>query len=518
MNLPRWLTIAGLCTLAFWQPARLSAQQPAEPRTSQSHTDSQLLLTIPRLTTNDRAINDAFRIAIGDLAGNISLYQSGLLDHPVPVVLAGLDYGTPWTRDASINAWNGVSLIAPDAARNTLLAVLKQTEQGVRIGGQYWDSIVWATGAWHHYLYTGDRKFLALALQATRNTLTQLEANEWNGETGLFRGPGWSDGVAGYPLAYGDCHGSSSILDWPQCNPEKVSSPGYGIPMQALSTNCLYYNSYIVGAKMAHELGVEPPASWARKAAVLKQAINRSFWLDKQGYYRYLVGPLGDCDHQEGLGLAYALLFGIANDEQAERVFANVHVTPAGFPCEWPSYPRYEAPDATAFARHAGTVWPQIQGFWAEAAARAWHPELFAHELRNLARHLRRDRQFAEIYHPLTGKIYGGMQEAGDKGIILWEATSRQTWAATAYLRMVLLGLVGIRCESDGIRFQPCLPSDVQSVHLQNLRYRHAILDIHITGPGMNIQSCTINNRRVDSPLVPAESEGMMRIVLQCAP
>jgi len=56
------------------------------------------------------------------------------------------------TRDASINAWNGASLILPDVARNTLLSVLDRTDGGVRIGGQYWDCIVWTTGAWHHYL------------------------------------------------------------------------------------------------------------------------------------------------------------------------------------------------------------------------------------------------------------------------------------------------------------------------------------------------------------------------------
>ena len=88
----------------------------------------EIRLCIPSLRTDNRTINDAYRIAIGDLVGNVQPFQSGLLERPVPVILAGLDYGRPWTRDASINAWNGASLIMPQVARDTLLSVLDRTE------------------------------------------------------------------------------------------------------------------------------------------------------------------------------------------------------------------------------------------------------------------------------------------------------------------------------------------------------------------------------------------------------
>ena len=162
-------------------------------------------------------------------------------------------------------------------------------------------------------MYTGDRQFLATALEATKNSLTYFEQTEFDATTNLFRGPGWSDGVAGYPDEYADAGGSSGILDWPKHNPDKVSKPGYGIPMQALSTNCLYYNAYLTAEKMAGELQVPADPQWKTKAAKLKQAINSHLWLPDKGYYRFLVGPLGNCDHQEGLGAAYALLFGVAD-------------------------------------------------------------------------------------------------------------------------------------------------------------------------------------------------------------
>src|SRR5437867_2651395 len=93
-------------------------------------------------TSNQAMLNRAFRIALGDLYGNIAPFQDGLLDQVEPVVLAGLDYDTPWTRDAAINTWNAAGLVVPVVTRNTLLSVLDRDERGLRIGGQYWDAII----------------------------------------------------------------------------------------------------------------------------------------------------------------------------------------------------------------------------------------------------------------------------------------------------------------------------------------------------------------------------------------
>ncbi len=489
------LVLGLLFSLAAW-PADAWSEE-TEPK-----------ISVPYLQTDNHQINRAFRIAIGDVMGNVGMHQSGLLEEPQLVILAGLDYGRPWTRDASINAWNGASLIMPTVARHTLISVLQRDQGNVRIGGQYWDAMVWATGAWHHYLCTGDKAFLSLALDATTNSLTYFEQTEFDAETGLFRGPGWSDGVAAYPGVYGDSGGSSAILDWPQHHPDQVSRPGYGIPMKALSTNCLYYTAYRTAGKMAEELDRPIDPAWSRKAAALKGAINRHLWMEDKGRYRFFVGPFGNCDDQEGLGHAYALLFGIANPKQTRAIFQNLYVTPAGFPCGWPTCPRYENPDGRSFGRHSGTVWPQIQGFWAEAAAREGKPDVFAHELYNLAKHAVRDNQFAEIYHPLTGDIYGGMQEAGQRGIVLWNATSRQTWAATAFVRMIVYGLAGMRFQEDGISFKPCLPPGITRLELGNLIYRNTKLGVTLSGTGQHVISMTAHGKTVTDGFVPNNGMG----------
>lgn len=451
----------------------------------------EITARVPELRTGNRTLNEAFRIAIGDLLGNVAPYQAGLLTEPTPVIFAGLRYNMPWTRDAAINAWNGSSLILPDVTRATLLSILVSDHNGnVLIGdggnGQYWDVMVWTTGAWHHYLNTGDREFLALAFEATTNTLERLERDEFDPGDGLFRGPGWSDGVAGYPLEYANSGGESAIHLWPAFNRDKVAPKGFGIPMKALSTNCLYYASYVTAAAMARELALPEPPEFAARAEKLKQAINRNFWMPGAGHYRYLVGPFGNSDHQEALGQAYAVLFGVASEEQARSVFRNQPVKAAGVPAIWPDFPRYQQPDGNAFSRHAGTVWPQIQGMWAHAGAAYGDSAILGHELFQLAAHAVRDNQFAEIYHPLTGEIYGGMQERIGKGIVLWNSLPRQTWAATAFIRMMIYGVAGLTPAPDGLRFRPCLPAGLAKLELRNLRYRDMTLNLIVEGAGCN--------------------------------
>ncbi len=51
---------------------------------------------------------------MGDLLGNAALFKDRLMERPMPVILAGPDYGTLWTRDTAINAWNSASLIMPE--------------------------------------------------------------------------------------------------------------------------------------------------------------------------------------------------------------------------------------------------------------------------------------------------------------------------------------------------------------------------------------------------------------------
>lgn len=463
------------------------------------------------LRTGDRAIDAAFRIAVGDIVTNVQPYQGGLLGTPEPVVMAGLGYRV-WTRDSAINVWNGLSLLDPRLARNTLLCIPERAGDGIDLTGEYWDAIVWTSGAWAHYLYTGDRDFLATALAVTRHALRRFEREEFDPRRGLFRGPAcYGDGVAAYPDRYAETGGSSSILAWPRHHPAERASAGYGIPMHALSTNCLYVSAYRLASRMAGELGQPADAAWPGKADALAAAIRRHFWDDARGVYRYLVDDFGGCDHLEGLGHALAVVLGVADETQARRLLAAQPVTPAGIPCVWPAFSRYANAEGTSFGRHSGTVWPHIQGFWAEAAARLGAMERFSHEFDRLTAHANRDLHFTELYHPLTGLPYGGLQEGGPPGGV-WASEPRQTWSATAYLRMLLMGVLGMRFETDGVTFDPLVPPRLATIELTGLQYRGRVLDIRCRGTGSRIAGFRVDARPVDRPTLPAEGPAHTRV------
>ncbi|MBN2303864.1 MAG: hypothetical protein JXQ72_05275 [Anaerolineae bacterium] len=484
-------------------------------------------LHLPHLTTGHRQIDRAFRIALGDIASNIVPGRVGLLNTETPLLLAGLGYDTPWVRDTAITAWNGAGLLCPAEIRANLLAALRRDGDRVLVTpesqhGQYWDIVIWTLGAWWDFLFTGDRDFLALALEVTRHTLAYFERTEFDAALNLFRGPAvYGDGVSAYPDIYAETSaeggsesgGECNILAWTRHHPTQVARPGYGLPMFTLSTNCLYHHVYVLALRMARELRLSPDPAWARRAAAIKASLNRYFWQPEAGTYLYLRDPFGHCDHQEGLGHCLALLFGVADDRQAESIFLHQRITPAGIPCLWPTFDRYQQVERGAFGRHSGTVWPHIQALWAHAAALHRRIDLFAFELFKLAEHACRDNHFTELYHPFTGQPYGGLQEGGsgpDRN--RWRSEPRQTWSATGFVRMILMGLLGLGFAPDGVRFSPLVPGDVGHIQLSGLPYRDMLLDITVEGSGTQIAAFRLNGQPGGSPFLSATGSGPQRI------
>ena len=385
-----------------------------------------------------RLMDRAFRLAVGDLTGNIHRFKDGLLDEPAACILAGLDYDTPWTRDAAFNTWYGGGLLYPSAARNTLCSVLmKDTRGEIRIGGQYWDAIIWAHGAWVYYLYTGDQQFLDIAFPAVKNSLKSFEETEFDPCDGLFRGGAcFQDGISAYPDFFAPPGAKiGGLPEWAEGSDRRFPKGG-GIPCKALSTNCLYYRAYQVAGLMAAAVGQTPEPAWAAAARSLHTAINTRFWSEELGHYRYLVDAPGNEDRQEGLGLAFALLFGVADDTRASRIFDSVQLTPHGIACVWPTFARYAQPGE--FGRHSGPIWPQVNTAWALACAARGRIDLARNELQLLTAKACRDLGFIEVFHPETGLPYGGLQENGTGGFGHHSILHRQTWCATGYIAMTI--------------------------------------------------------------------------------
>jgi hypothetical protein len=126
--------------------------------------------------------------------------------------------------------------------------------------------------------------------------------------------------------------------------------------------------------------------------------------------------------------------------------------------------------------------------------------------------------QFYEMFHPDTGLPYGGMQEAGvERGIKEWRAAPRQTWAATAYLRMIFFGVAGMRFDVDGLRLEPCVPTGLTPLILRNIRYRDMTVDITLKGVGTSIVSSAVNGEPCQRIKLNAQDTGSKSIVVTLA-
>ena len=402
----------------------------------------------------------AFRLALDTLVSNTRRIQTGYLQNSGPCLMAGADYPSPWTRDAAINVWFAEALLDPETARNTLLCVLEDADGKPVVGGQYWDRIIWAIGAERLWDITRDADFAGFAYEVLKRTAFLCLREEYDPADGLFRGPAvYGDGVSAYPEFYRNPSLSSSVLRWPQEHPDRRVPSGAGIPMKALSTNCIYEHAFRVLARLAAVRG-DDAAEWIRRADALKAAVRRSFWNPATGLFDYLAG---ECSAQESLGLAFAILFGIAGPAQIRSITERIYITGHGVPCVWPAFPPY---CRNGYGRHCGTVWPHIQGFWALAALKAGRGDLFSGELFSLTRHAVRDGQFAEIYHPEDGRVYGGIQEGGGE-YLEWRSCEKQSWSAAALLAMVLYGMFGL--DTEGRPGQPFLPEGIDHAELSGL-------------------------------------------------
>jgi cellobiose phosphorylase len=84
----------------------------------------------------------------------------------------------------------------------------------------------------------------------------------------------------------------------------------------------------------------------------------------------------------------------------------------------------------------------------------------------------------------------------------------RQTWSATAYLRIILHGLLGMRFEETGIRFEPALTSKIERLRVDGIAYRDVVLSIAVVGAGRDIKSVKINGETVSEAWIPTTFAG----------
>lgn len=380
-------------------------------------------------------LESARTLAVRTVKRNLGYNYAPILKKWVRVIRAGASYHKKWTRDAAINVHFGGHLLCPKEGKNGLLASLEYDASGALfVGGQFWDAVIFALGAWRYYTDTEDLAFAKTAFTALKNTLAVLEKNEFDG--GLFTGPAvYGDGISAYGDAYANTKdGSTCILDAHIALKRRVEGGTHGYTMKALSTNCVYYEAYRIAARFAVLFG-ESDCPFLKKAEALKHEINLQLYNKETGRYFYYIDENGVCDRQEALGLAYAVLFDVADAETAKRIIETAYRAPHGVPVVYPAFARYTQTPGD-YGRHAGTVWGHAQAYFALAAKKCGLRKIFEEELFASAENAVRTGQFYEIFHPDTGERYGGLQE--HRGVpALTMSCRHQTWSATGFLAML---------------------------------------------------------------------------------
>ena len=516
LNLLLPKTTAALFSLALCG----GAVQPATAQTTSAQIAPAPTATAPQLRFQNRLVQGTLGKAYNGALDNLlrvntvpdtknEFNKAGLMKPGDLFIRAGGAYNTPWTRDASINAWNAASLLEPSVARNTLWAVAQKQPDGsvvLQRDDQWWDKVIWISSAWNHYKVTGDRTFLATAYEVTQDELALMRREHFNATYGLFSGPAvFADGIAGYPEPIYDSKiGSGFVLDHPLSK-----------DIMALSTNAIYYGAHRNAALMARELG--RPATeikaFNNAADALKTAINRHLWMPEKGNYAYFVhgtGPkAGQRDEtQEGIGISFAILMEVADAKQTQSLLRTTHRTPHGIATQWPHFPRYsdEKP-----GRHNVMIWPLVSGMWASAAAKAGDLNTLRDETENLAL-LALDhgqgRGFYEIYNSQTGQPDGGWQNHH------WGPLADQTWSATAYLRMMYNGVFGMDFQTGGLSLAPKLPANWGDVSLQGVKYRNMTLDISLQGKGARVAQVMIDGKVAKTAFIPATLTGRHTVAI----
>lgn len=447
------------------------------------------------ISSDNASLNAAFKLAL----------QTVDINTRRGVLAAGGDYGGEWTRDIAINSWNGVSLFRPEVAEKSLWSVTINKDT---IGHQYWDKIIWSIAACNHYLLTGDRKFLIQAYKCSANTMKELEHITFDTNYGLFMGPSvFNDGIAGYPEPIFEPNNHlSGVLD---------HKNSYHI--KCLSTNCIYYGAYIALSQMSRYLDESTAVTnmYQQKAKILKKNILNNFYDSDHNTFNYLIDHNGKVDNsQEALGISFAVMFGILDGGNANKLIENAAVSKYGITSITPDFPRYSKDMP---GRHNNIIWPFVNGFFANAALVVRNYKTFGHELFSLT-HLaldedKGDYDFREIYNPISGKPDGGYQ---DRGELLpnyhWESCKLQTWSATAYISMVINGLIGLKFKEESLSFAPFLPEEIGYIELKDLAYRDSKLTISIKGKGNTIESFTLDGKKQTNYLIASTIKGKHNI------
>ena len=344
--------------------------------------------------------------------------------------------------------------------------------------------------SWSLYETTGDKEFLELAYDVTKNTLEQDYHNIYDEASGLFKGE--SGGLD---------HRSKTYPDWMD---EVFEDSIVNIAeSKAGNANVIFAGALDLMAKAGAILGKDEAevADWQAKYEALKKAINDRLWLEDRGMYasweypEYMGSPVAD--KVDVIANGYALMYDIASEEQKQQIMENYPLVVYGADTVWPQKNGRRASNIY----HNRGVWP------------GWEASLMIGAKEN------GNNQVAEEIFKSCVRVAGMC--LSNKELVNFEtgegvASDRQLWSIAGTLAGYYRLLFGMNYSTEGVTFNPYVPAWMEGPYtLSNYAYRDAILNITVEGNGDTLESIIVNGEAQPLDYVlPTDASGTYDIQL----
>lgn len=436
---------------------------------------------------SDKAVYESDQPLV-DALFNLSLEEARQNIEADSTLRTGAKWGGVWTRDVSYSILLAFAYHEPEVAKISLMKKVKRDRiiQDTGSGGAWpvsSDRTTWALGAWEVYKVTGEQAWLETAYKVIKNTLDDDYKTIRSAETGMYSG-------------------ESSFLDWrEQTYPKWMSNMDIFVS-QNLGTNVVHYQAHIILVEMA-KLLQQPHEVYQKRADEIKAGINKYLWMQDKGYYaQFLYGrtSLQQSQRFEALGEALAVLFDVADEQQAKSIVAKSPVTEYGTTCIYPQIPNIPP-------YHNNGIWPFVQSYWNMAAAKAGNEAVLNH---GLAAVYRAAGLFLTNYENMVA------QNGDYMGTEI--NSHRMLWSMAGNLAMVHRVFMGMSFQKDGLYFRPVVPKAYAGTkRLSNFKYRNAVLDITVAGHGNQVVSFAIDGKEQDAHFVPADLSGKHAITIRLA-
>jgi hypothetical protein len=485
----------------------------------------------PRLRTGNPMFDGLFALAVAEAAED-SVEQitdaqfNGGQPIPCRCFETGAKWHYVWTRDISYATDLGLAYLDAARARNSLL--FKQSgprparrgdardgplfvAQDTGSGGSWpvsSDRVVWihAAMAVLGALPRGDADaFERVLRRIARDTLEQDREYVYDARAGLYRG-------------------ETSFLDWrEQTYPAWTrEDTRYIAGSFSLSTNVLHYVALRDAATLERRAGDAHAAAFERQADALGRRINARFWQPGSGLYASYLGPdLAPAATHDLLGLALAVIHGVADRPRARSIIAHYPATAAGPPVVWP-----EQPDVAIY--HNRAVWPFATAYAFLAARRARDPARMTASAESLMRGAALALSNMENFEYLTQQTT--FADGALSGPVI--NSPRQLWSVAGYAGVVVHGLFGVTPTPEGIEIAPTLPGPLATrlfagraeLGLEHLVVRGQTLNVRLRLHGrwtdadlLEATAVTVNGARLVGARLPEHSGAALDVIVDLA-